>query len=70
MIQFEAHRRESMELQRQATSVEAADQREDDIRRAIGFCREHPEVQGCPEAVRNEASTMETMRKMRSIQQR
>lgn len=69
MIQFEAHRRQSMELQRRATSVEAADQREDDMRRAIQFCREHPEVEGCPDAVRNEASTMEAMRKVRSIQQ-
>jgi hypothetical protein len=67
MIQFEARRQQSIEMQRQATSVEAADEREANLRKAIEFCRQHPEVQGCPDVVRDEAKTMETMRKMRSI---
>jgi hypothetical protein len=67
MMQFEAQRRQSMEMQRQVTSVEAAEEREANLRSAIEFCRHHPEVQGCSDAVRDEAKTMETMRKMRSI---
>jgi hypothetical protein len=67
MIQFEAHRQQSMVMQRQVTSVEAADTREANLRSAIEFCRQHPEVEGCRDAVRDEAKTMETMRKMRSI---
>ncbi|MBB3594901.1 histidine ammonia-lyase [Rhizobium sp. BK529] len=67
MAQFEAHRQQSMAMQRQATSAEAADEREANMRSAIQFCRQHPEVQGCTDVVRDEAQTMETMRKMRSI---
>jgi hypothetical protein len=67
MASFEAHRRQSIEMQRQATSVDVAETREANLKSAIEFCRRHPEVQGCPDVVRDEAKTVETMRKMRSI---
>ncbi len=67
MVQVGAHRQKSVEMQRQATSSEAADEREANMKSAIAFCRQHPEVEGCAEAVRDEVKTMETMRKMRAI---
>jgi len=67
MIQFEAHRQKSMEMQRRATSAEAADEREANLRNAIQFCRQNTQVEGCRDVVRDEAKTMETMQKMRAI---
>jgi hypothetical protein len=67
MIQFEHHRQRSISMQKYATSARFNDEREENLRQAIQYCRQNIEEYGCRDVVRDEGKTMQIMRDMRRI---